>query len=80
MDGIHDRLIACFTAVFPTLSADEAPKVTIDNTAEWDSSNHVLLIHVVEESFGIQIPEDVVAETISFTEFEEYLVRKAKAA
>jgi acyl carrier protein len=78
MDSTHDRLVACFTAVFPGLAPAEAPSVTVDNTMAWDSSHHFLLTQVIEEAFAIQIPEEVLGETDSFAGFEDYLTRSGK--
>ena len=73
MDDIRPRLVKCFTAVFPGLSAAEVPGATIDTVRGWDSSRHFLLMHVVEEEFGIQLPEEAVGEIDSFSGFESHL-------
>ena len=73
MDDVRRRLVTCFAAVFPGLSATEAPAATPDSVPAWDSSHHFLLIEVVEEEFGIQIPEEAAGEFDSFAGFENYL-------
>ena len=73
MNDLRERLVACFLAVFPGLSALEAPTATIDSIQGWDSSRHFMLMQVIEEEFGIQIPEEVVGEIESFAGFENYL-------
>jgi acyl carrier protein len=73
MDNPRDRLVACFTAVFPGLTPEETPSATIDSLPAWDSSHHFLLMQVIEEAYGIQIPEDVMGEIDSFAGFEGYL-------
>jgi acyl carrier protein len=73
MDNPRERLITCFTAVFPALSPQEAPAATMDTVSTWDSTHHFLLMEVVEEAFGIQMPEEAVGEIDSFSGFENYL-------
>jgi acyl carrier protein len=68
--------MACFSAVFPGLTPEEAPGATIDSVPAWDSSHHFLLMQVVEETFGIQIPEEALGEIDSFAAFESYLARR----
>jgi acyl carrier protein len=78
MDSLRARLVACFTAVFPALSPDAAPGSTADTVPAWDSSHHFMLMQVIEETFEIRIPEDVVGEIDSFAGFEEYLAGLSK--
>jgi acyl carrier protein len=73
MDDVRRRLVTCFTAVFPELPAREAPDATVDSLASWDSSRHFLLMAVVEEEFGIRIPEETVGEIDSFAGLEGHL-------
>jgi len=39
----------------------------------WDSTNHFVLLQVVEEMFEVHISEREAGELLSFTEFEAYL-------
>jgi acyl carrier protein len=80
MDSARERLVACFTAVFPGLAPDDAPSSTIDTVAGWDSSRHFMLMQVIEETFGIRIPEEVVGEIDSFAGFEDYLAGLSKVS
>jgi acyl carrier protein len=73
MDDIRPRLVKCFTAVFPRLSAAEAPGATVDTVRGWDSARHFMLMHIVEEEFGIQLPEEAIGEIDSFSGFENHL-------
>ena len=78
MDNLRERLVICFAAVFPGLSTLEAPTATIDSIPAWDSSHHFMLMQIIEEEFGIQIPEEVGGEIDSFAGFENYLSRVAQ--
>lgn len=59
MSDIQERLINCFSTVFPDLSRDEILRASSSSVATWDSLATVTLVSVVEEEFGISIlPED----------------------
>lgn len=75
MNSPRERLISCFTTVFADLDDDAAPHASIDNVRAWDSSHHFMLMQVIEEEFGIQIPEEAMGEIDSFSGFEHYLAQ-----
>ena len=75
---MRTRLVDCFTAVFPGLTRDEAPGISIDNFPAWDSSHHFVLMKVIEESFDVKIPEETVGEIDSFPVIENYLVQEGQ--
>lgn len=79
MNDLRERLVECFTAVFPALSPEEAVTATADTVANWDSEHHFTLMQVIEEAFRIKIPQDVLGEIDSFSGFERY-VTQVKAA
>lgn len=59
MSDIQERLINCFSTVFPDLSRDEILRASNSSVATWDSLATVTLVSVVEEEFGVAIlPED----------------------
>ena len=74
MTGTESRLLNCFMAVFPDLSAEEIPETSMQTTEGWDSMATITLISVVEEEFSVQIaPEDLehftsFAGTLSYLE------------
>lgn len=78
MNSPRERLISCFTTVFADLSGEAAPNASIDNLSAWDSSRHFMLMQVIEEEFGIQIPEEVIGEIESFAGFESYLTKSGR--
>ena len=75
MDSVNERLIDCFTAVFPGLTPAEAPTATMDTLPSWDSSRHFLLMQTVEEAFGTPLPEELMGEIDSFAGFRDYLLK-----
>jgi acyl carrier protein len=80
MNNLRERLVDCFTTVFPTLTAETAVAATADSVAEWDSTHHIILMNVLEEAFNIEIPEEALGEIDSFAGFERYLAQLHKPA
>ncbi len=73
MDDKQARLMGCFLAVFPELSADEIVKASSTSVHNWDSVAGVTLLAVVEEEFGISVEVDDPASFNSFEGFLSYL-------
>ena len=73
MDDIRNRLIACFSTVFPALPEDQIPAATVSSVREWDSVTAIALLNVVEEEFGNQIDFEDLAELDSFDAIANYL-------
>lgn len=73
MTGTRDRLLNCFSVVFPGKPPQQLAAADIDNLAEWDSSNHILLMQVIEEQFGFPVADDAMTEMTSFAALERYL-------
>ena len=78
MTPTRDKLLACFSTVFPKKSAQELSGADIDNLSEWDSSGHILLMQVIEEQFGFPIADDAMGEMTSFSALEEYLEKHGR--
>jgi len=86
MDDVKEKLIKCFSSVFPELSPHEIVTASPSTTGAWDSLTAVTLLAVVEEEFGIELESNGKLEDMSFenlqtrvTEFLESQVR-AKSA
>lgn len=75
MHDMEQRLIKCFSAVFPELSSDDIVKASSNTTGVWDSLTAVTLVAVIEEEFGIQLEPSGTLEDMSF---ENLLARIAK--
>ena len=73
MDEQQTRLVNCFLAVFPELSADEASSATSATVANWDSVAGVTLLAVVEEEFNLSLETDDLSQFDSFAGFLRYL-------
>jgi len=78
MTDRHDRLVRCFSAVFPRLSAAEIPAARIENVEEWDSLAAVRLLAVVEEEFGVHPDLGDLQGFLSFDAFDRYLQNRGE--
>lgn len=58
MNNTLERLTSCFVSVFPELDAQDVQRASTVTIARWDSVNHVLLLSVVAEEFGIEFEPD----------------------
>jgi len=76
MTILRDRLIRCFSAVFPTIPGEAIPTASIESLKEWDSLNAVTLITVLEEEFGIRINIRDLTSLSSFKTIENYLLKR----
>ena len=68
-----DRLVRCFAAVFPNVSAERIPETSIDNVPDWDSLASVTLVALLEQEFGVQIDLFDLPELTSFSAVQNYL-------
>ncbi len=80
MSDIQQRLINCFSVVFPDLSADEIPRAGSASVAAWDSLATVTLVSVVEEEFGVTISAEEYESFVSFALVRECLEGKTAHA
>jgi acyl carrier protein len=58
VDDTKERLTKCFVSVFPELGSQDAPLASTSSLARWDSVNHMLLLSVAAEEFGIEFEPD----------------------
>ena len=70
------RLVHCFTAVFPELTAEQIRDASTAGTSLWDSVNAVVLVSVIEEEFGLEVPPEDLDRLSSFRAILDYLVER----
>lgn len=80
MSDIRQRLINCFQAVFPDLSAEEIPRASTASVAAWDSLASVTLVAVVEEEFGVAVAPEEYESMVSFELVRETVEAKTANA
>jgi acyl carrier protein len=69
----ESRLVRCFSAVFPWLTPEEIRNVNAESSEIWDSLTAVTLVTVIEEEFGLEIPQEFVPQLDSFGDFLTYI-------
>ncbi len=74
MDNSRQRLIKCFTTVFPSLGPQTAPGATQDTVVNWDSVNTINLLNVIQEEFGIEVDYERLEEMTSFGRIHQYIL------
>ena len=73
MNDIQGRLTRCFKAVFANLEPAQIPAASTVTVAEWDSLNHINLLTVIGEEFGVDVDYEEFAEVTSYAAIAEYL-------
>jgi acyl carrier protein len=63
---LHERLVRCFSTVFPQLTESEIPRANQSSVANWDSLATVTLISVIEEEFDLVVAPEDIENIISF--------------
>lgn len=76
MTETDDRLIRCFSAVFPALAADGIRSASVESVEDWDSLAALRLAAVLEEEYGIQIDLPDLQELSSFEAVRHYLRKR----
>ena len=69
MSDVEQRLIKCFSAVFPELSPKQIVAATPNTNADWDSLTAVTLLAVIGEEFGVDLHSNGMGENCSFEDF-----------
>ncbi len=77
---LKERLVDCFSALFPDLAREEIPRATMDSIEEWDSLASVSLIALIQEEFGVEIVPEDYERFVSFGLILELVKSKAQAA
>ena len=80
MDDITPKLIGCFRIVFPDTPEQEITRLSIDNTAAWDSIAAITLMNVIEDEFGTKVDLEHIAELDSFARVRDYVQRRTGSA
>ncbi|MFO0916589.1 MAG: acyl carrier protein [Pirellulales bacterium] len=76
MSVVAERLKACFQAAFPDVPAERLVELEAANHPAWDSMTMVVLVNLVQEEFGVEVPPEDVAELLSFASFRDYLASR----
>ena len=75
-DPLHQRLVSCFTTVFPKLPERDAAAASVASVEGWDSLATVTLITVVQEEFGVPVEPEDIEQFASFGQVLQFLRSK----
>jgi acyl carrier protein len=73
VDEMEDRLLRCYSAVFPGLSAEQIRTSSPEFLSAWDSLTAVTLAAVLEEEFGLQIDLTELPDLVSFEAVKNHI-------
>ena len=73
MPDANERLVRCFSAVFPNLLQDEIPAAAMSSVQGWDSLTTIRLLTVIEDEFDVRFMPDDVERLSSFTAISGFL-------
>ena len=76
MSAVKARVEQCFRTAFPDLPEEELPRATMSSVAQWDSLSMLVLVSLIEEEFGLQIPADDLGDFVSLELIVDYLQNK----
>lgn len=76
MNDDDDRLMRCFTSVFPSATRDEIRTAKFDALTGWDSLRGVRLLAVLDEEFGVQMDLPELLELETFDSVKRYLLQR----
>ena len=73
MQDLENRLVRCFSSVFPDLSEEQIRTANIESIPGWHSLASVTLISVVQEEFGVQVSLADLPNLVSFSAMQTYV-------
>jgi acyl carrier protein len=73
MDNLEDRLVRCFSSVFPDLNEEQIRNANVDSVPGWHSLASVTLVSVVQEEFGMQVSLTDLPNLVSFAAVQNYV-------
>ena len=73
MDNVENRLVRCFSSVFPELGEGEIRNASIESVPAWNSLAAVTLAAVLQEEFGIQVNLADLPSLVSFAAVQDYV-------
>ena len=80
MAELDDRLVRCFSSVFPTLTRDEIWAADVTSLINVDSLAGVTLVAVIDEEFGVEIDLEGLLELGTFQTIQEYLRKESRSS
>lgn len=69
----RQRLLDCLRTVFPNENDDALMAASAGTHPDWDSIAQVTLITLIEEEFGVRVPEERYGELNGYAAMRAYL-------
>lgn len=73
MDNFEERLVRCFSSVFPNLTEEQIRTASVDSLPDWNSLAAVTLVALVQEEFGVQVSLADLPTLVSFSAVKDYV-------
>ncbi len=73
MSSVKARVEQCFRTAFPDLPEEELSRAAMSSLSQWDSLSMLVLVGLIEEEFGLQIPPDDLGDFVSLELIVDYL-------
>ena len=80
MADLDDRLVRCFSSVFPTLTGEEIRGANITCLVNIDSLAGVTLVAVIDEEFGVEMDLESLLELGTFQTIKQYLREQSRSS
>jgi acyl carrier protein len=73
MDNFDERLMRCFSSVFPDLSEEQIRNASVESVPQWNSLAAVTLVALMQEEFGVQVSLADLPNLVSFSAVHNYV-------
>ena len=73
MDNLENRLVRCFSSVFPELNEEQIRAASVDSVPTWHSLAAVTLVALLQEEFGLQVSLAELPKLVSFSAVQNYV-------
>jgi acyl carrier protein len=77
---VGDRLVRCFSSVFPTLTEEEIRAADVAALITLDSLAGVTLVAVIDEEFGVEMDLEGLLELGTFHTIQQHVLKQTGAS
>lgn len=73
MDNLENRLVRCFSSVFPDLTDEQIRRASVDSVPQWNSLAAITLVALLQEEFALQVSLADLPNLVSFSAVQTYV-------
>ncbi|HYZ75239.1 MAG TPA: acyl carrier protein [Chthoniobacterales bacterium] len=73
MTEVDDRLVRCFSSIFPASTDEEIRAIDLERFGDMDSLAGVTLVAVIEQEFGVALELEELLALRSFDAVQRYV-------